>query len=379
MRQLTGQQRDTLKKKLKERLEQEVEQMIDDAWEEAVASTRGALKNVFIEMIMEKLLDQPIDNHTGCKLLQQKEGDGPKEQPSLGEEAEPGRQDQTQQQKNHELTHVYLYCLAPIDAAGLLEEQAVDGLPDGDMVRGVRCGQVAAIVSTVPAEAYNDEVLEACVQDMEWLENRVTVHDQVIQCVMKSFPVIPMKFCTIFHSEHSLCQVMAVRQDEFISLLNYVNNREEWGLKAYCDPAVWRQYVEKASEEIDEARIKVANEGSGAAYLMKKKMEELIIAEMDRMATDLMEQLHQDLATLSVTAKLNRLMSGEVTGRSGKMALNAVYLVDINRVELFKQKLEIQTQNYQDRGFAFELTGPWPPYNFSCVNKFGGGGDGGDI
>lgn len=368
MRQLTREEKEVLKEKLNRRLNEEARQIIDSAWEDAAGRCRDSLAEIFFELMLDKTLD--IIGVTGST------GDETELITSQAPETcKPARSERENADARNP-GYVYLYCVAPVEAAMLFKDEIIVGLPDGGRVRGIECGRLAAIVSSVPAEKYNEEALEESVQDPQWLESRVTGHEQIIQYVMKSFPVIPMKFCTIFHAPERINQLITEREDEFGKILAGIDGKEEWGLKMYYNPGVLRKHMEKTSERIKETRERAESKGEGAAYFMRKKMDELIAEEVGNKAADVAAGVHGELEQMAREAKLNRLLGSEVTGRLEIMALNAVYFLDRHDVARLKEKVEDLSNRYRDMGFEFILTGPWPPYNFTLVSDLGGGGAG---
>ena len=53
----------------------------------------------------------------------------------------------------------------------------------------------------------------------------------------------------------------------------------------------------------------------------------------------------------------------EVSGRDDEMIFNGAYLVGADG-NAFEAALGSLAAEYRDAGVEFELTGPWPPYNF---------------
>jgi hypothetical protein len=66
-----------------------------------------------------------------------------------------------------------------------------------------------------------------------------------------------------------------------------------------------------------------------------------------------------------VASELLAPQSAELSGHSGEMVLNGAYLVDDERLDGFRSVVEELGRAYADSGLAFELTGPWPAYNFA--------------
>jgi hypothetical protein len=42
---------------------------------------------------------------------------------------------------------------------------------------------------------FGQEVLEANVRDLEWLKDKVCIHESIIEAVSAECTIIPMKFC----------------------------------------------------------------------------------------------------------------------------------------------------------------------------------------
>ena len=51
------------------------------------------------------------------------------------------------------------------------------------------------------------------------------------------------------------------------------------------------------------------------------------------------------------------------------MILNGAYLVAGERVAAFQSELASLEKEYTDLGFRYEMTGPWPPYNFVAIGS----------
>jgi hypothetical protein len=65
---------------------------------------------------------------------------------------------------------------------------------------------------------------------------------------------------------------------------------------------------------------------------------------------------------------MNALQGTEITGRNERMLLNVAYLVEAEALDAFQAALAEVATAYGDRGFQFELSGPWPAYNFARLS-----------
>jgi len=53
---------------------------------------------------------------------------------------------------------------------------------------------------------------------------------------------------------------------------------------------------------------------------------------------------------------------------SGNMVLNCAFLVQKERIQDFKAKLEKLEKGYSDKGLKIQFSGPWPLYNFVSIH-----------
>jgi hypothetical protein len=130
----------------------------------------------------------------------------------------------------------------------------------------------------------------------------------------------------------------------FEGVLERVRGCVEVGVKAWYDPA----------------RVAQPAAAGGRAYLERRRSE----LTSARDAAGLAAAAHERLAELAVGAVVNRPQPRELTGRDEQMLLNAAYLVPESDDRL-RAEVERLSEEHAGAGLSFELTGPWPPYNFA--------------
>ena len=74
--------------------------------------------------------------------------------------------------------------------------------------------------------------------------------------------------------------------------------------------------------------------------------------------------MHETLTAASATGLRNPLHPRELSGYEDEMVLNGVYLVPDAATRRFSTLVDGLDERYAASGLRFELTGPWPPYNF---------------
>ena len=82
-----------------------------------------------------------------------------------------------------------------------------------------------------------------------------------------------------------------------------------------------------------------------------------------------MGAIHTVLAEIARAAISNPPQRRELHGRAATMVLNGAYLVDRDRAAEFGAAVDALAAHWAPRGLEFQLTGPWPPYNFTSATE----------
>jgi Gas vesicle synthesis protein GvpL/GvpF len=230
----------------------------------------------------------------------------------------------------------YVFGVVSADDVGRLRADAVEE------------GGLAALVAAVPLSDFGADVLPERLNDRAWLEQRARAHQDVLQAIAESATVVPFRFGTIYRETDDIRGMLRDRREVLVSSLERVRGKLEIGVKAWA-PAEGRGTA-------------AAAEDSGRSYLQSR----LDTLQQSRRASSLLaeaaEAAHARLLACAVEGVANRPQPRELTGRSEPMILNGAYLV--TDPEPLRAEAAALAAEYADRGIAFELTGPWPAYNF---------------
>jgi hypothetical protein len=225
-----------------------------------------------------------------------------------------------------------------------------------------------AIVSQVSLRDFGQERLEENLDDLRWLEAKVRSHQDILDTVAASHTLIPMRFCTLYRTEERIREMLEQHHADFVQALTRLEGKREWGVKVYCDNKVLAQRAGQVSDRVKEIEAEMAAKSSGAAYFLKKKLEETIAAEVERISDEQAQFSHDRLSSRAAEAIISPLQSKELTGRQEAMVLNGAYLVAEDQLAAFRAELASLQDEYGDLGFSYEMTGPWPPYNFAAID-----------
>jgi hypothetical protein len=173
-----------------------------------------------------------------------------------------------------------------------------------------------------------------------------------------------MKFCTIFRTEERLKALLQELYQEFKTTLHQLKAKEEWGVKVYSDHRILKEQIGRSNREIRDLDREIRSSPKGKAYLLRKRREELLTAELGRKMIQYSQESFKRLEQFSLESRISKLLPKEVTEKKADMILNAAYLVEKGRVRSFLSEVQDLKKEYNSGGIAFECTGPWPPYHF---------------
>ena len=226
---------------------------------------------------------------------------------------------------------------------GVVRAGAYD-LPDG--ISLCEADGLAALVRDVALSEYGEEPLREHLEDIEWLETAARRHETVLDAVAAVTTVIPLRLCTIYRSEAAVRDMLRAERAELREALGRLAGRTEWGVKAFRTAPV-------AEAEVSSV--------SGEAYMERRRVEAAERRRSEERADAEVAEAFARLAELAVEALANPLQTRELSGRSEEMVLNGVFLIEDAGEERFRAAVHALDASSD---LAFELTGPWPPYNF---------------
>ncbi len=252
---------------------------------------------------------------------------------------------------------IYLYCIT---------NRMPQPKLDGHGVYSLNHEGLYAVVSKVPEDEFGEENLKKNLSNSEWLKNKACRHEKVVEDVMEDGCAVPFKLATLFKTEDSLRTMLKEHAEKINENLEDFEEKEEWGIKIYCDMERFKRVFLKEDKEIFriDKEISLSAPGPGKAFLLKKKREALSNELINKIHSEAVQEFLKGLKEKSLRTRFNRLLPRDVTGRRDDMILNAAFLVEKNKLSAFIREIEILKKQYEGTGYLFNCTGPWPPYNF---------------
>lgn len=256
---------------------------------------------------------------------------------------------------------LWAYCVTradsplPSDVAGVAGEGAL---------RRVESHGLAAVVSPVPLEEFGAAPLRENLNDLDWLERVARAHEAVLDRLLDTTTIVPLRLCTIYEREASVREMLERERDSLTRALEALAGRQEWGVKLIVHDERLADEARSRSSEAAALEIEIDARTGGGAYMLRRRLERHLREAADGLSAELAEQVHARLQDWTGAAVVLAPQNPELSGHSGRMLLNAAYLVEAERVEELRGLVAELEERHSDLGASIELTGPWPPYNF---------------
>ncbi len=243
----------------------------------------------------------------------------------------------------------------PLNLEGIIPETAVRLVPHGDL---------AALVSTVPADQFSVDALRAASADADWLRARVVAHDTVLKELCTRFALVPFRFGTTCPDVADVPGILTRQRARFEQAFARIENAAEWGVKLYCDLPALRRRVEEAVPAIRSMRETLTSAQAGTQFFLRKRYDRAVEDQGSAYTAEIVARCHERLAAAAHDAVQVHVRVPVDDGGGAALAMNAAYLVDKSASGAFKRALAQLESELAAEGFVPELSGPWPAYHF---------------
>jgi hypothetical protein len=256
----------------------------------------------------------------------------------------------------------YTYAVCRPFGAGTL-----DGLTGvgGRSVRLVSEGRLAAVVSGVPLDEFDEQALRANLEDLSWLEGVARAHHGVVDAVARRSVTVPLRLATVYHGDERVREVLGEHGEVFDATLRELAGRVEMGVKVYAE-------TDTGPRSADPSREALPGESPGRAYLRRRRRQRDLRDDTWQRAARLCERADEVLGGLARAREQHQPQSAALTEAPGENVMNTAYLVDEERVEAFLVAVrDLGSQACE--GVRIEVSGPWVPYSFAspCSSEAG--------
>ncbi|QNN51545.1 GvpL/GvpF family gas vesicle protein [Nocardioides mesophilus] len=221
-------------------------------------------------------------------------------------------------------------------------------------------GPVAVVTGRLDGAEFGEARWEAQGRDPAWIAPLARRHHEVVQqlCSVDGVAVVPWRLPGIYADDAALESAVRDRLDDVLEVLDRVRGHAEWGLKVYLvDPGM---------------PAAPAAPTSGRDYLRQRAAEAEARARGSAGRLQQVLEAYETVATVSARSVANAVQDEALTGRHEPMLLNSAHLVASGHEDAFFVTVREQAEMLSGAGMRLEVSGPWPPYNFTEPDRPGG-------
>lgn len=215
-----------------------------------------------------------------------------------------------------------------------------------DVVNAINFKDISAIVSNSPVMIY------------EARRVNMVAHEKVLEEVMKSFTVLPVRFSTI--SEHDdesgIMRILEKEYGKFSDLLTKMEGKKELGLKVLAQEAPIYESILEKYDEIRTLRGKLLNLPADKTHYQRMKIGEMVAEALKKETENYKNIILDTLKPLADDIKINDNY-GEM------MILNSAFLIKNTSEPAFDTAVNELDEKYGHL-MTFKYVGTLPPYNF---------------
>jgi hypothetical protein len=181
---------------------------------------------------------------------------------------------------------------------------------------------------------------------------------QIIETLEQQFTLLPVRFGSSMNSSDAIRSMLERNYYDIQQNLQKVENKNEFGLKVFCDLINLKaDLVAKSSSQSEDLHFS-SNEKENSVSLewVKRKLkehrqEELLLTFVDAV----IDEIRNHLGGMASNLKFQKMTTE-------KILIDSIFLISKDQKDELIHALEYLQSKFPLLNFI--LTGPWPPYNF---------------
>lgn len=237
---------------------------------------------------------------------------------------------------------IYIFCAIQTDKEGQFGTVQLEG--ETREVFTIHYKDAAMVAAEVPMKIYHPK------------KDNLLMHQETVSSVMsRNDTVIPISFGNVFQSEDDVKALLENLYPQFENLFPAIKGKIELGLKVIGK----KEYLEKMVKEhpeMEKMSSQVKGKSESAAYYERIQLGGMAQKMFASLQNEMKQEVFVPLEETAEAAKANE-------PSSETMLMNAAFLVDRDKEELFDQKVNEAHEKWKDK-VDFHYSGPWPAYNF---------------
>jgi hypothetical protein len=240
---------------------------------------------------------------------------------------------------------MYVYLIIECDAPRTFGGLGIGGR--GDAVYTVHYKDLAAVVSRTPLVVYDPT------------RENVLAHEHVNEVIIEEgFTPVPMSFGTLFKTEKDIVEFLEDTYDDLRDVLVKMKDKLEFGLRVNWTREEVLAEIERDDEGIRRLKEEIAK-SQQSTYFARMQLGRMVEQALNDKSDAYVRGIYEYLRDAAIASRSNKPIGD-------KMIMNAAFLVQRDRAEIFDQKVQEIAQRYEGK-LSFRYTGPWPPWNFVTI------------
>jgi len=255
---------------------------------------------------------------------------------------------------------LYLFCFAHSNLVGELEGVGIDSRHPLSVFRCLP--NLAAVVSAARREEFCGSPAELSTRDPAWVGWRASLHEAVVQEVMRHSPVLPAPFGTLFSSQERLAGFLETHRATISQFLERVADQEEWSVRGLLDRRQAEQALTSASLAAQEAQL--ATLPAEARYFLEQSIQQASESELSHWLDETYREVASDLMKPAADFRECQVAPHERLESDIEVVLDCALLLPRGARAAFRSRIDQLNANHASKGLVLELSGPRPPYRF---------------
>ena len=217
----------------------------------------------------------------------------------------------------------------------------------GDDVYTVHYKDLAAVVSRTPLVMYDPT------------RENALAHEHVNEVsIEEGFTPVPMSFGTLFKTEKDIVEFLEDTYDALRDVLVKMKDKLEFALRVNWARDEVLAEIERDDENIRRLKEEISK-SQQSTYFARMQLGRLVDQALADKSDAYVRDIYEYLREAAIASRSNKPIGD-------KMIMNAAFLVQRDRADIFDRKVQEIAQRYEGK-LSFRYTGPWPPWNFVTI------------
>jgi len=242
-------------------------------------------------------------------------------------------------------TGIYVYSIIECAEPRTFGKIGIGGR--GDEVYTVHYKDLAAVVSRTTLVVYDPT------------RENVLAHEHVNEVsIGEGFTPVPMSFGTLFKTEKDIVEFLEDTYDDLRDVLVKMKDKLEFALRVNWAREEVLAEIERDDEGIRRLKEEISK-SQQSTYFARMQLGRLVEQALTEKSDAYVRDIYEYLRDGAIASRSNKPIGD-------KMIMNAAFLVERDKTDIFDQKVTEIAQRYEGK-LSFRYTGPWPPWNFVTI------------